>query len=300
MDTAQFGSKEPIVQSIDAFLRCLEGKNRSEATRHAYETDLLQFYLWLKDNNSYASSPEKITKTDVTEFLTACARRGLSGVSRARKLAAIREYYRYLVDHEVIVKSPTAGVATPKREQNIRKHLAPYEYHSMLVAAAGSPRDYAILQVFLQTGLRVSELCALRFSDLEMSAKPYPLLHVRLGKGMRARTIALEKKVAQALKNYLAQRPDSLNDAVFLNYYGEPIGERGVRKIVAKYVQASGITKRISPHSLRHTFATQKAEKGVSTYQLQEWLGHANLNTTQVYVHLAKQSGGKVMEQTSL
>lgn len=183
---------------------------------------------------------------------------------------------------------------------NIRPYLVPYEYHSILVAAAGNSRDYAILQVFLQTGLRVSELCALRLNDLELNARPYPLLHVRLGKGMRARTIALEKKAVQALKNYLAQRPKSLSDAVFLNYYAEPIGERGVRKIVVKYVRISGITKRISPHSLRHTFATQKADKGVSTYQLQEWLGHANLNTTQVYVHLAKQSGGKVMEQTSL
>ncbi len=172
--------------------------------------------------------------------------------------------------------------------------------YCVLSVAGSNSRDYAIFQVFLQTGLRVADLYALRLDDLEMHARPYPLLRVRLGKGMRARTIALEKKVAQALKNYRAQRGESLSDAVFLNYYGEPIGERGVRKIVAKYVQASGITKRISPHSLRHTFATQKAEKGVSTYQLQEWLGHANLNTTQVYIHLAKQSGGKVMEQTSL
>jgi integrase/recombinase XerC len=300
MEMTEIHSKGLLAESLSAFLRSLEGKNRSEATRQAYHTDLLQFFIWLKENNVAATGPDKITKVDVTEFLTACARRGLSGVSRARKLAAIREYYRYLLDHEIIVKSPTAGVPTPKREHNIRKHLAPHEYHSMLVAAAGNSRDYAILQVFLQTGLRVSELCALRFSDVEMHARPYPLLHVRLGKGMRARTIALEKKVAQALRNYLAQRPESHSDAVFLNYQGEPIGERGVRKIVAKYVQASGITKRISPHSLRHTFATQKAEKGVSTYQLQEWLGHANLNTTQVYIHLAKQSGGKVMEQTSL
>lgn len=184
MVTAALQSKEPIVQSMQAFLRSLEGKNRSVATHQAYQTDLLQFFIWLKENNSYATAPEKITKTDVTEFLTACARRGLSGVSRARKLAAIREYYRYLVDHDIIVKSPTAGVATPKCEQHIRKHLAPHEYHSMLVAAAGNSRDYAILQVFLQTGLRVSELCALRFSDVEMSARPYPLLNVRLGKGM--------------------------------------------------------------------------------------------------------------------
>lgn len=91
---------------------------------------------------------------------------------------------------------------------------------------------------------------------------------------------------------------ESLCDAVFLNYAGDAIGERGVRKIVAKYVQAAGISKKVSPHSLHYAFAIEKAEKGVSTYRLQGWLGHANLNTTQVYVHLAKQPGGKVMEQT--
>lgn len=300
MDTVQPYSKEPLAESLNAFLRSLEGKNRSEATRKAYHTDLLQFFIWLKENNSYATSPDKITKADVTEFLTACARRGLSGLSRARKLAALREYYRYLVDNELIIKAPTSGVETPKKEHNTRSYLVPQEYHSVLSAAGGNSRDYAIFQVFLQTGLRVSELCALHLGDLELNARPYPLLHVRMGKGMRARTLALEKKAVQALKNYLAQRADSLSEAVFLNCTGEAISERGVRKVVAKYVRAAGISKRVSPHSLRHTFATQKAEKGVSTYQLQDWLGHANLNTTQVYVHLAKQPAGKVMEQTSL
>lgn len=300
MGTVQPYSKEPLAESLIAFLRSLEGKNRSEATRRAYHTDLLQFFIWLKENNSYATSPDKITKADVTEFLTACARRGLSGLSRARKLAALREYYRYLVDNELIIKAPTSGVETPKKERNTRSYLVPQEYHSVLSAAGGNSRDYAIFQVFLQTGLRVSELCALHLGDLELNARPYPLLHVRLGKGMRARTLALEKKAVQALKNYLAQRGHSLTEAVFLNYTGEAISERGVRKVVAKYVRAAGISKKVSPHSLRHTFATQKAEKGVSTYQLQEWLGHSNLNTTQIYVHLSKQSGGKVMEQTSL
>ncbi len=87
---------------------------------------------------------------------------------------------------------------------------------------------------------------------------------------------------------------------LFLNRYGEAIGERGVRKIVAKYIQQASITKRVSPHGLRHTFATEKARKGVSAYTLQEWLGHARLDTTQIYVHLAKQDAGKVMEKTSL
>jgi integrase/recombinase XerC len=128
---------------------------------------------------------------------------------------------------------------------------------------------------------------------------PYPPEQLP-GKGKVSREIALEKKGIQALKSYLAVRPESLSERLFLNYKGEPISERGVRKLVVKYTKAAGITKKASCHTLRHTFATYKAEKGVSPFQLQQWLGHANLNTTQIYVHLGKQNAKKVMEQTSL
>ena len=162
--------------------------------------------------------------------------------------------------------------------------------------AGGNPRDYGILQVFLQTGIRVSELANLTVADVDFTK---PAITVR-GKGNTEREIALEKRGVQALKNYLAVRPENLSDILFLNYKGEPISERGIRKLVVKYRKNAGITKRASCHTLRHTFATYKAEKGVSLFQLQQWLGHANLNTTQIYVHLGKQNAKKIMEQTSL
>src|SRR5207248_10417325 len=114
-----------------------------------------------------------------------------------------------------------------------------------------------------------------------------PSITVR-GKGNAQREIALEKKGIQALRSYLAVRPvpEGSSERLFLNYQGEPISERGVRKLVVKYTKAAGSTKKASCHTLRHTFATYKAEKGVSPFQLQQWLGHANLNTTQIYVHL--------------
>ncbi len=151
--------------------------------------------------------------------------------------------------------------------------------------------------MFLQTGIRISDLCNLTLSDVDFADRT---LTVRQGKGMSDRTIELEKKGLQAIKNYLRSRPQSLSDALFLNYQEEPISECGVQKLLAKYVKLAGITKRISPHSLRHTFATYKAERGVSPYQLQQWLGHRNLNTTQIYVHLGKQNARRVMEFTSL
>jgi site-specific recombinase XerD len=166
----------------------------------------------------------------------------------------------------------------------------------MLSLAGANPRDYAVLQVFLQTGIRVSELANLRIADIDFIK---PAITVR-GKGSVEREIALEKKGTHALKSYLGVRPDSNSDWVFLNYQGEPISERGIRKLVVKYRKEAGITKKASCHTLRHTFATYKAEKGVSAYQLQQWLGHANLNTTQIYVHLGKQNAKKIMQNTSL
>ena len=221
----------------------------------------------------------------------------LSGTTRARKLAAIREFFRFLAAQGLVAKNPTLGVQTPKKERGSRTALRSDEYTKLLSLAGGHPRDYAILQVFLQTGIRVSELCALTRSDIDFETRT---VHVGNGKGQKARTIALEKKGIQAIRSYLAVRPESLHDALFLNYQGEPLGERGVRKMLAKYLKASGITKKISPHSLRHTFATHKAERGVSPYVLREWLGHARLDTTQIYVHMAREHSKKAMEATSL
>src|SRR2546430_8263058 len=115
---------------------------------------------------------------------------------------------------------------------------------------------------------------------------------------MKEREIFLEKKGVHALKSYLAVRGEHFTKRVFLNYQGEPISERGIRKLVVKYRKEAGITKKASCHTLRHTFATYKAEKGGSPFQLQQWVGHPNLNTTQNYVHLGQQNTKKVMEQT--
>jgi site-specific recombinase XerD len=231
-----------------------------------------------------------------TQYLSSLAKRELTGIARARKMSALREYFRFLEGIGVITKSPTTGIETPKREKNGRQVLRSDEYTKMLSLAGANPRDYAILQVFLQTGIRVSELAHLKIEDIDFIK---PSITVR-GKGKQEREIALEKKGVHALKSYLAVRVESFSNRVFLNYQGEPISERGIRKLVVKYRKEAGITKKASCHTLRHTFATYKAEKGVSAFQLQQWLGHANLNTTQIYVHLGKQNAKKVMEQTSL
>jgi len=285
-----------LEKGLDAFLDAVLGRNRSTATLRAYRTDVLQFITFLHENNVAITGVGDVGKVDVLEYLAALARKGLTGVARARKFSAIRESFRFLEGVGVIERSPVAEIDTPKREKHTRQFLRSDEYTKMLSLAGGNPRDYAILQVFLQTGIRVSELASLALGDVDFIK---PAIRVR-GKGNQEREIALEKRGVQALKNYLAVRPENLSDVLFLNYKDEPISERGIRKLVVKYRKNAGITKRASCHTLRHTFATYKAEKGVSPFQLQQWLGHANLNTTQIYVHLGKQNAKKIMEQTSL
>jgi site-specific recombinase XerD len=285
-----------LEKGLATFLDSLHGKNRSAATVRAYQTDILQFIAYLHENNVSIQTPADVEKVDVVEYLSSLAKRELTGIARARKMSAIREYFRFLEGIGVVSKSPTMGIETPKRERNSRQVLRSDEYTKMLSLAGANPRDYAILQVFLQTGIRVSELANLTVEDIDFYK---PAIRVK-GKGMKEREIALEKKGLQAFKSYLALTPERFSGRVFLNYQGEPISERGIRKLVVKYRKEAGITRKASCHTLRHTFATHKAEMGVSPYQLQQWLGHANLNTTQIYIHLGKQNASKEMARSHL
>jgi integrase/recombinase XerC len=225
-----------LEKGLATFINALSGKNRSAATIRAYQTDIQQFIAFLHANNVSIHTPAEVEKIDVVEYLSSLAKRELTGIE------------------------------TPKRERNSRQYLRSDEYTKMLSLAGANPRDYAILQVFLQTGIRVSELASLRITDIDFIK---PSITVR-GKGSVEREIALEKKGVHALKSYLAIRPESISKRVFLNYQGEPISERGIRKLVVKYRKEAGITKKASCHTLRHTFATYKAEKGVSAFQLQQ------------------------------
>src|ERR687883_1698057 len=208
-----------LEQGLERFLDSLAGKNRSAATVRAYQTDILQLIAFLHANNVSIHTPADVQRLDVMEYLASCAKRALTGIARARKLSALREYFRFLEGVGVISKSPTTGIETPKREKNTRQFLRADEYTKMLSLAGANPRDYAILQVFLQTGIRVSELTNLKIEDIDFIK---PSITVR-GKGRQEREIALEKKGVHALKSYLAVRPESVSQRVFLNYLGEPI-----------------------------------------------------------------------------
>src|SRR5947208_8056654 len=196
-----------LYPSLTRYLNSLTGRNLSDHTSKAYRSDLLQFLTWLTENDISVRSPEKITRTHILDYLSHLAGLGRSGVTRTRKLASIREYCKFLINEQLLAHSPTEHIVRPKQERKQRVFLRVDEYMRLLNAAAGNSRDYAILQLFLQTGIRVAELGGLTLSDIDLDAGTM-LIN---GKGNKQRTIYLEKKATLALRAYLANRPQSLD-----------------------------------------------------------------------------------------
>src|SRR2546425_4432756 len=283
-------------QTIIFFLRELEGGNKSTLTLTAYKTDLMQFFEWLSENDMTVIIPGQVTRGHVNEYLAYLSSLGRSGVTRARKLAALKSFFAYLKDENMIAISPADTIHMPNKERKRKVVLRTDEYSRMLSEAGGNPRDFSILQVFLQTGIRVSELIAITLEDLDIQSH---VLKVH-GKGNKERDIPLEKKSVQALKSWLAVRPESQDRHLFLNYTGEGLSIRGVRKIVDKYLKKAGITKQISCHGLRRTFGSAKAGKGMNAFQLQKLMGHERITTTIEYVEIGQEELRRAMEATSL
>ena len=285
-----------LTTTLTRYLTSLQARNMSQHTITAYRTDVTQFFTWLAENDFTVTIPQHISRSHIVDYLSHLAGQGRSGVTRARKLAAIRQYCQFLVDENRLPTSPAATIAMPKKERKSRVFLRVDEYTRLLHAAAGHSRDYAILQVFLQTGLRVEELTKLLLTDVDLDGQTM-LIH---GKGNRQRMVYLEKKATQAIRAHLADRLQSLDQHLFLNYQGTGLSVRGVMDSVKKYRKLAGIAKKFSCHSLRHTCATHKAAKGFTPWQIQDLLGHEKVETSLIYVHLATTDTRKLMEQTSL
>ncbi len=228
-------------QHVLSFLRELEGGNKSTLTLTAYKTDLTQFFTWLSENDVTVTVPGQVTRGHVNEYLAFLSSLGRSGVTRARKLAALKSFFTYIKDEHIIAASPADIIHMPNKERKRKVILRTDEYSRMLSEAGGNTRDFSILQLFLQTGIRVSELIAIVREDVDLNSR---ILKVH-GKGNKERDIPLEKKSVLALKSYLSVRPESQDRHLFLNYSNDGLSIRGVRKIVDKYLKKAGITKQI-------------------------------------------------------
>jgi integrase/recombinase XerC len=295
----------------DALAEFLEhlrlNENASQHTVRAYESDLSQFLVFLAARGSRTRAQLTMADFDhlsIREFLGDLHRRGNTRSSAARKLAAIRTFSRYLRREGILEGDPAALVGTPKREQRLPAHLGEAEMSALLDMPDGSQplgrRDRAILELFYASGLRLSELVGLDLGDMNLNGRMVRVL----GKGGKERIVPFNHSTEQALRAWLRDResfataeagaraasrqprPARTSNPLFLNYQGGRLSTRSVDRLVRKYVAACSTRFGISPHALRHSFATHLLERGADLRAIQELLGHARLSTTQRYTHL--------------
>jgi integrase/recombinase XerC len=277
-------------------------QNASVHTVRAYESDLSQFLTFLGahlNRRVTDLSPADLDHLQARAFMAELHRRGNSKASAARKLAAIRTFGRYLRREGLIEGDPGALVGTPKRERRIPAHLAVDEMARLLeMPDAASPlgrRDRAILELFYASGLRLSELVGLDLEDVNLSTRVVRVL----GKGGKQRIVPFNRSAANALRAWLSDREQFVlppaqvlrqrgqtPNPLFLNYQGGRLSTRSVDKLVRRYVSACSTRYGISPHALRHSFATHLLQAGADLRAIQELLGHARLSTTERYTHV--------------
>jgi integrase/recombinase XerC len=287
-------------QSLQIFLRALQGQNFSPKTLRAYGDDLAQFLAFVEKNRVDWDSPVRFSRADIEGFMQFLASQRRTGVTRVRKLAAIRKFFTFLEENKILSANPANAVKGARREEKEPNILYKEQYKALLYEASDNIRDYAIIQTFLQTGIRLSELVNLRVDEVDFEHR---ILTVRQGKGKKDRQIPLVDEAVKALRNYLRYRNTELildDEVFFLAKNGTSMNVSTVKYLVAKYVKQAGIRKKVSVHTLRHTFGAHKADKHMSLATLQELMGHKKKETTLKYIHLAKTNLRSEMVETAL
>jgi integrase/recombinase XerD len=282
-----------LASSLDQFIR---GLDKSPLTIQAYHADIQQFITWLSENDMTVTRVHHVTRSHINEYLSYLANQGRTGTTRARKLVSLHVFFTYLVKEGVLPHSPASAVKRPCRERKPKHMLRPDEFRRIVAAARGNPRDYALLQLLIQTGIRVSKLLAICVPELDLE---HQTLRIH-GKGSKECMIPLEKKVVRALQSYLAVRPKTADQHLFLNYQGQGLSIGGVRKLVEKYAKCAGITKKISCHGLHHTCATNRAALKMIVLCLKTPLRHERMRTSKKDRPLGTEELRKLMEFTSL
>jgi integrase/recombinase XerC len=273
---------------LEKFLKYMEiEKNFSPHTVVNYRRDLEDFLSFVE-----CSSPSDVGHLDIRRFLAELKGRDNAKRTVVRKLSAIRSFFKFLVREKYVRSNPAQSIFTPKIDKKLPKFLDMVAAEALVTApkpgTLSGLRDRAILEVLYSTGARVSELVALNAEDVDIIGGVVKLR----GKGRKERLALLGGEAQRALRNYFEQRTLARKaevKAIFLNKSGTRISDRSIRRMVDKYVKAVSIQQKISPHSIRHSFATHLLNNGADLRSVQELLGHKNLSTTQIYTHMGDQ-----------
>ncbi|MBI4340901.1 MAG: tyrosine recombinase XerC [Candidatus Omnitrophica bacterium] len=287
--------RTPTHQSVDRFLRYLiVERNASEHTRRSYALDLAQFFAQLG-----ARRLPDITPLEIRRFVAGLSHQGVSRRTIARKLSCVRSFFRFLCRDGTLDHNPAASVPTPRQERRLPSFLDERQIVRLLHAPSATGwqglRDRAMLEALYSTGVRIGELVGLNREDVdEISGTA-----IVRGKGKKERLCPIGETALSALRAYLAKRPRKLQVpyALFVSQKGTRLTVRHADRLLARYVKLAGLPPSVSPHSLRHTFATHLLDRGADLRSVQELLGHASLSTTQIYTHITPQRLKKVYDQ---
>ena len=284
---------------IAEFKKYLVGeKNASPNTVSAYLNDLAQFDAFLRETGHACDESgvqiDRLDRLAIRSFMGQLYEQSNSGTTMGRKLSALSSFFKFLCREGHLKTNFAKTIPIPKKVNKLPSHLSVDEIFRLLdlpqADSFSGARDRAILELFYGTGVRISELVGLSPDNFRLEQRS---VKVR-GKGNKERLLPLGKKTVGAIKNYLEYRteylrkkkPDPVPVRLFLNQRAQSISVRGVRKIMTRYIRSNHFPENISPHSLRHTFATHMLEAGADLRTIQEMLGHASLSTTQKYTHL--------------
>jgi len=276
-------------------------RNASEHTQTAYAADLESFRRFVVDESG--SRPVRLNRVTHTMIRAFMAREQLAGAGKstlARKVSSLRSFYRYLQREGAVDTNPARLVSLPKRDKHLPAYLEPREVEALLAApdldTPSGLRDRVILEVLYSTGIRVSALVGINLGDLDLLGE---VVRVR-EKRKKERLCPLGSYALEALREYLSlRRAGTAGESVqplFVNRYGKRLSVRWVQMMIARYALQAGITKKVTPHCLRHSFATHLLDAGADLRSVQELLGHSSLSTTQVYTHVSKSRLKKVYD----
>ncbi|MBI3321480.1 MAG: tyrosine recombinase XerC [Candidatus Omnitrophica bacterium] len=280
---------------VDRFLRyLLAERNASEYTCSNYAHDLSQFFRFL---GSRAIS--RVTPLEIRRFVVHLSTQRFAKRTIARKLSCVRSFFRFLCREGRLLHNPAAAIPSPRLEKRLPAFLDEEQMRRLLntppTAKCQGARDRAVLETLYSTGVRVSELAGLNLEDLDEISGT---VLVR-GKGKKERLCPIGETALQVIRAYLAKRPKTLRTpyALFVSQKLTRLTVRQVDRLLVRYVRLAQLSPSISPHSLRHSFATHLLDRGADLRSVQELLGHASLSTTQIYTHVTPQRLKKIYDQ---
>lgn len=272
-------------------------KHASDYTVRNYATDMRAFLGFLKDKG--LETLDEVDRAVVRDWLVSLMEGGAARSSIARRLSAVRSFFRFIVREGWLASDPVASATSPKLDKRLPSFLTVDEMKRLLEApdmsTAAGRRDRAIIELLYASGLRVSELSGLDMGQVNLNTNELRVW----GKGSKERVVLIGDPAAAALTEYLERGRVELTakgggSAVFVNRYGRRLTERWVQLMLKKYARRAGIDKNVHPHLLRHTFATHMLNGGADLRVVQELLGHASLSSTQIYTHVSKSQAKKV------